>query len=50
MPLTPTFSAFASEINALREVPDINLQVNRQAMYDLPPLRLFPLQRLSIPA
>ena len=34
--------AFASEINALRKVPDIDLQVNRQAMYDLAALMFIP--------
>jgi asparagine synthase (glutamine-hydrolysing) len=34
--------AFASEINALREVPGIDLQVNRQAIYDLVALGFIP--------
>ena len=34
--------AFASEINALHGVPDIDLQVNRQAMYDLAALMFIP--------
>ncbi len=34
--------AFASEINALREVPGIDFQVNRQALYDLTALTFIP--------
>jgi len=34
--------AFASEINALREIPGIDLQPNRQAMYDFAALSFIP--------
>lgn len=34
--------AFASEINALREVPGIDFQVNRQGLYDLTALTFIP--------
>ncbi len=34
--------AFASEIKALREMPGIDLQINRQALYDLTALTFIP--------